>query len=150
MAKPLTIISFNQGSSDPVYARMNEYMEKNKYEVLLDSNDDGVNKVLAGKYAFFMESSTIAYEAERKCKLQQVGSLLDFKGYGIAMKKGKLLELYTFIGILLIRHLFIESPYRGQLSTTILTLQETGVIRELETKWWTQKRGGGRCAVSNR
>ncbi|XP_012251025.2 glutamate receptor ionotropic, kainate 2-like isoform X2 [Athalia rosae] len=118
-------IDFFKASTHPTYKKMYEYMRENADEVLMGRNDLGVAKVLEGGYAFFMESSSIAYEAERKCDLDEVGSLLDSKGYGIAMKK--------------------FSPYRNALSTTILTLQETGVLKDLENKWWKQKRGGGRC-----
>ena len=40
-------------------------------------------------YAFLMESSSIEYVTERHCEVTQIGGLLDDKGYGIAMKKGK-------------------------------------------------------------
>lgn len=52
------------------------------------SNNDGIERVKNDNYAFFMESSSIEYAVERDCKLKGVGSLLDEKGYGIAMKKG--------------------------------------------------------------
>lgn len=57
--------------------------------VMTSSNEEGVNRVLNEKYAFFMESTSIEYEVERKCELQQVGTLLDNKGYGIAMQKSE-------------------------------------------------------------
>ena len=41
---------------------------------MLGSNREGVKKVeeANGKYAFFMESASIEYEVERRCKLSQV------------------------------------------------------------------------------
>lgn len=39
--------------------------------------------------------------------------------------------------------------YQPQLSEGILRLQETGVLAELKTKWWKERKGGGACAVSN-
>ncbi|XP_046435177.1 glutamate receptor ionotropic, kainate 2-like [Neodiprion fabricii] len=116
---------FFKATTDPIYSALNDYMQKNKKEVMPSTNDAGVQKVMHEKYAFFMESSTILYEAERKCNITQINGLLDAKGYGIAMKK--------------------NSPYRNSLSTGILKLQETGVLKELENKWWKQKRGGGAC-----
>lgn len=50
-------------------------------------NEEGVKRVEKENYAFLMESTTIEYVVERHCTLAQVGSLLDDKGYGIAMKK---------------------------------------------------------------
>lgn len=52
-------------------------------------NEEGVRRVETENYAFLMESTSIEYITERKCKLGQVGRLLDEKGYGIAMRKGK-------------------------------------------------------------
>lgn len=68
---------------------MAEYMRENGDEVLLTSTEEGVNKVQHDNYAFLMESSTIEYEVAVKCDLEQVGPMLDLKGYGIAMKKSK-------------------------------------------------------------
>ena len=99
-------------------------------EMMMNSNDDGVEKVeeSAGKYAFFMESASIEYLVERRCKLAQVGGLLDSKGYGIATKHG--------------------TPYKPLLDWGILQLQEGGTLHRLKVKWWKQKRGGGACAGS--
>ena len=41
----------------------------------------------------------------------------------------------------------LGSPYRTPISRTILKLQEAGELHMLKLKWWTQKRGGGVCAV---
>lgn len=76
---------FFRNSSIPEYVQMFEKMSTLKLPV---DNDEGVEKVAKGSYAFFMESSSIEYEMERNCKITQVGNKLDEKGYGIAMKKG--------------------------------------------------------------
>lgn len=69
-------------------------MESSRPSVFTKSNDDGVDRVLRGKrgYAFFMESTTIEYQKEKHCELMQVGSMLDSKGYGIAMPFSMLLH----------------------------------------------------------
>ena len=69
-------------------------------------NQDGVERVKkeAGGYAFLMESTNIEYIVERNCDLTQIGSLLDSKGYGIALPP--------------------NSPFRTPLSSAILQLQE--------------------------
>ena len=48
---------------------------------MVKTNDDGVEKVInsTGKYAFFMESSTIQYILERQCEVTQIGGELDAK-----------------------------------------------------------------------
>jgi ABC-type amino acid transport substrate-binding protein len=116
-------------SENDVYQRLNQFMTGvHTGEVMMDSNDDGVDKVEGskGKYAFFMESASIEYLVERRCNLSQVGGLLDSKGYGIATRHG--------------------TPYKPLLDWGILQLQEGGVLHRLKVKWWKQKRGGGACA----
>lgn len=54
---------------------------------LTKSNEEGLERVKNGGYAFFMESSSIEYYTERTCNLTQVGDLLDDKAYGIGMRK---------------------------------------------------------------
>uniref|UniRef100_A0A1B6CLB4 Glutamate receptor n=2 Tax=Clastoptera arizonana TaxID=38151 RepID=A0A1B6CLB4_9HEMI len=117
--------NFFRDSNSSTYQKIWQYMHENMDEVMTSSNEDGVNRVLNDKYAFFMESTSIEYEVERKCDLTQVGSLLDNKGYGIAMNK--------------------NAPYRHALSASILRLQEKGKITQLKNKWWKEKRGGGAC-----
>ncbi|KAF7274436.1 hypothetical protein GWI33_012907 [Rhynchophorus ferrugineus] len=98
-------------------------------EYMTKDNEEGVKRVESENYAYFMESTTIEYIVQRHCSLAQVGGLLDDKGYGIAMKK--------------------ESPYRNDLSTAVIKLQETGKLTQLKIKWWKEKRGGSTCSVSS-
>ena len=67
-------------------------MERGQDEVMVSSNQAGIDKVLQeqGTYAFFMESTTIEYQTERDCRLQQIGGKLDSKSYGIALPQGKI------------------------------------------------------------
>jgi len=67
-----------------------QFMKDNP-DVFTGSNQEGIQRVKNsnGKYAFFMESSSIEYVVERECDLAQVGGLLDAKGYGIAMRKSQ-------------------------------------------------------------
>lgn len=63
-------------------------MINEKPSVFEESNAKGVERVLSTKnslYAFFMESTGIDYEMERKCDLRRIGDLLDSKSYGIGM-----------------------------------------------------------------
>lgn len=77
-----------QDAKIPTYQRMYEYMKENP-EYMTSTNAEGVERVVNENYAFLMESTTIEYITERRCTLTQVGSLLDEKGYGIAMRKSK-------------------------------------------------------------
>ncbi|KAG7201426.1 hypothetical protein KM043_004186 [Ampulex compressa] len=117
--------TFFKDSNYSTYREMYENMMANAKDVLVLDNEFGIKKVLEEDYAFMMESSSIEYRMERECDVTQVGGLLDAKGYGIAMRK--------------------FSPYRHALNTGVLKLQESGMLTELKKKWWTQKRGGGKC-----
>lgn len=82
----------SKDSNYSTYKEMYKYMTENAAEVLPSNNDAGLTKVLREDYAFLMESSSIEYITERYCNVTQIGGLLDAKGYGIAMKKGKILS----------------------------------------------------------
>merc|ERR1712128_279391 len=115
-------------STEDVYQRINSFMTGvHQSEAMMNGNMEGVEKVeeADGKYAFFMESASIQYLVERRCKLSQVGGLLDSKGYGIATQKG--------------------TPYKTLLDNAILKLMEGGALHRLKVRWWKQKRGGGAC-----
>ena len=66
-------------------------MERGRDEVMVASNQAGIDKVLQeqGSYAFFMESTTIEYQTEKDCRLKQIGGELDSKSYGVALPQGK-------------------------------------------------------------
>jgi hypothetical protein len=66
---------------------MNMAMTQTRPSVFVKNNEEGVDRVKKGKglYAFFMESTSIEYQVERNCDLQQVGAPLDSKGYGIGL-----------------------------------------------------------------
>ncbi|EEC03257.1 glutamate receptor, putative, partial [Ixodes scapularis] len=102
------------------YERMWQAMKHS----MVESNSEGVSRVLSEAYAFLMESTSIEYVAQRHCQLNQVGGLLDSKGYGIATPTG--------------------SPYRNLLSSAILRLQESGTLQLLKERWWNVDTRG-RC-----
>ncbi|KAK3923037.1 Glutamate receptor ionotropic, kainate 2 [Frankliniella fusca] len=116
--------NFFKETTDPTFKEMFAQMENVK------DNDVGVRRVkeAEGGYAFFMESSSIEYQAQRECDVRKVGQNLDEKGYGIAMRK--------------------NAPYLSALSAAVVKLQESGKLSELRTRWWEQRRGGGKCIGS--
>ena len=80
---------------------------------MVSSNDDGIQKVIddEGKYAYFMESASIEYIVERKCKVTQVGGLLDNK-VDLCSSLNHLMLFYVissifYIHIYLVAHLGI-------------------------------------------
>ncbi|RZF41431.1 hypothetical protein LSTR_LSTR000145 [Laodelphax striatellus] len=122
--------NFFRDSNHSTYQKMWQFMKENP-SVMTSSNEEGVRRVNDPDedYAFLMESTSIEYEVERKCELSQIGGLLDNKGYGIVMRK--------------------NSPYRNALSTSVISLQETGKLTKLKNKWWKEKRGGGACQTKD-
>ncbi|CAG9764246.1 unnamed protein product [Ceutorhynchus assimilis] len=121
--------NFFRDSNGTTHQRVYNYIKAHP-ELMTAENEEGLKRVETENYAFLMESTTIEYITQRHCGLAQVGGLLDHKGYGIAMKR--------------------ESPYRNELSTAIIKLQETGVITGLKIKWWKEKRGGSTCSATKK
>ena len=57
--------------------------------VFVKSQQEGIEKVRRGRYAFLTESAFANYAASRKpCDLMKVGNNLDSKAYGIATPIG--------------------------------------------------------------
>lgn len=54
-------------------------MDTTKPSVFVSSYEEGVKRVLAGGYAFLMESTMLDHRVQRDCNLTQVGGLLDSK-----------------------------------------------------------------------
>ncbi|RWS19291.1 glutamate receptor ionotropic: kainate 2-like protein, partial [Leptotrombidium deliense] len=116
---------FFLNSSNPTYNEMGKVMTANP-SVMVSSNEEGEKRVKQGDYAFFMESPSIQYKAERDCDMTQIGDKsLDSKSYAIAVKK--------------------NSTYLRDISKGVLYLQESGILASLYDKWWKEKRGGGAC-----
>lgn len=78
--------------NDSPCVRMWTFMETTRPSVFVKSNMEGVERVQRsnGAYAFLMESTSIEFFVERRCDLTQIGGMMDSKGYGIAMRPGKL------------------------------------------------------------
>lgn len=123
-----TTCLFFKDSQIDTYKKIYDNIENMKTSV--SSNDAGQKRVGEGKYAFFMESTTIEYIVERNCNLTQIGGLIDSKGYGLAFSKKSRLK----------------RPYRTLLNEGILHLEETGILLALKNRWWKERRGGGTCA----
>ncbi|XP_060554333.1 glutamate receptor-like isoform X2 [Ruditapes philippinarum] len=112
--------SFFQQSKFPVHERMWAYMQSASPSVFVKSNQEGIERVRKGNYAYLMESTTNKYTNMRKpCDTMQVGPNLDSKGYGIA----------TPIG----------SDLRDQLTLAVLKLREAGRLEEMQKEWWEKR-----------
>ena len=56
----------------------------------MDTNLEGLNKVNAGGFAFFMESAAAEYEIAKNCELELVGDLLNSVYYSFGVRKSKI------------------------------------------------------------
>jgi len=103
-------------SPDPLFQKIWAKMQEDP-ENMVNSNDDGVDKVLAnrGGYAYIMESVRLEYEVARNCQLTQVGKMFWPRGYGLVLAPG--------------------SPYREELNQGIMRMQESGDMDILYKKW---------------
>ncbi|KAM0731072.1 Glutamate receptor ionotropic, kainate 2 [Formica fusca] len=117
-------VAFFRDSNSTIYKRMYAAMKEARPSVFVETNEKGVERVKKSKrqYAFLMESTSIEYITERNCEVQQVGTLLDNKGYGIALPR--------------------NSEYRTLINGVILKLGEKGKLQELKRLWWKEKDGG--------
>ena len=66
------------------------YISSNQAAVSVASSTEGIKKVLAGDYAFLMESTTSEYNIMRNCELTSIGGLLDSKGYGFGVPQSRM------------------------------------------------------------
>uniref|UniRef100_A0A1I8J9X4 PBPe domain-containing protein n=1 Tax=Macrostomum lignano TaxID=282301 RepID=A0A1I8J9X4_9PLAT len=108
--------AFFETSHIATYSRMAKYMRA-RPGVKTATTSAGIERVKKGGYAFLMESAMIEYHIERECNLQQIGGLIDSKGYGIgvAPKREELGDLLTL---------------------KILELQRDQELQTLKNKWW--------------
>jgi len=104
-------------STDPLYQKIWARMQEDPENMMTNSNEDGVDKVLAnrGGYVYIMESVSVDYEVARNCRLTEVGKRFMPRSYALALAQG--------------------SPHREELSRGILRLQESGKMEMLAKKW---------------
>jgi len=116
-----------QTSADPLYQKIWAKMQEDPENMMTNSNDDGVDKVLAsrGTYVYIMESASIDYEVARNCRLTQFGKMFWPRSYGLGLAPG--------------------SPYREELNKGILMMQEMGRMEMLAKKWIGLQ--GSECAA---
>jgi len=116
-----------RNSADPLYQKIWAKMQEDPENMMTNSNEDGVDKVLAGRgtYVYIMESGSIDYQVARNCRLTQVGKTFWPRSYGLALTPG--------------------SPYRKALNKGILMMQESGKMEMLVKKWIGLE--GSQCAA---
>ncbi|XP_070567432.1 glutamate receptor ionotropic, kainate 2-like [Ptychodera flava] len=114
--------AFFKNSEIELYKRMWSFMDSRKPSVFVKTTEEGIKRVLSTKnYAFLLESNFNEYHTARNCNLTQIGGLLDSKFYGIGTPLG--------------------APYRDEITSAILKLQEGGQIQKFKKHWWYSAEG---------
>lgn len=115
---------FSESNNTDYYKAWNQ-MKSFQPSAFTVSNREGVERVRKGQgnYAFLMETTSLSYNIERDCHLQQIGKQIGEKHYGLAVPLG--------------------ADYRTNLSVAILQLSERGELYKLKNKWW--KRHNNTC-----
>ena len=85
------LLNNSRNSQIPLYQKIWKQMLQNYDSVMTSHNAEGMDKVLAGngRYAFIMETPTLAYMTARNCRLNKIGRTFNMKSYGLALPKGE-------------------------------------------------------------
>ena len=85
------LLNYSRNSQIPLYQKIWKQMLQNYDSVMTSHNAEGMDKVLAGngRYAFIMETPTLAYMTARNCRLTKIGRTFNMKSYGLALPKGE-------------------------------------------------------------
>ncbi|RWS07675.1 uncharacterized protein B4U79_10389 [Dinothrombium tinctorium] len=110
-------LGFFMTSDVPVFKKIGDNMVQ-KGRKLPFSNSQGIQMVkdMNGKYAFFMESTSIEYIMGKECDVMQLGNLINSRSYAIAMRK--------------------NFEWKTQINMALVSMQERGILRQLKEKWF--------------
>ncbi|XP_069125667.1 ionotropic receptor 25a-like [Argopecten irradians] len=95
------------------YIKLWESIQKTGYVV---NTEEGIAKVLEGKFVLFHETPMIKFEMSRRCGLLSVGSMFSAKPYAFVLPH--------------------NSPIVRNISSSILSIQSTTLLTKLKEKWW--------------
>ncbi|OWF48940.1 glutamate receptor 4-like [Mizuhopecten yessoensis] len=99
-----------------MWAQMSEVREQDS---MVDTTAEGFQRVKQGNYAFFWDTTVNKYMTIMDCEFMEIGPHFDPKGFGIGVPPG--------------------ATYREELSMAILRMSDTGLLHELENKWWGRR-----------
>ncbi|KAH3833472.1 hypothetical protein DPMN_106782 [Dreissena polymorpha] len=99
------------------FSKMWAQMSEIQPSSMVDTTEEGFNKVNEGNYAFFWDTTVNKYKTIEDCDLMEVGPPFDPKGFGIGVPTG--------------------ATYTEELSMAILKLSDTGRLNEMENKYVT-------------
>ncbi|XP_061165234.1 glutamate receptor 2-like isoform X1 [Saccostrea echinata] len=114
------IMFFFKNTNIEHFAKMWAQMSEVDPSSMVDDTEEGFKKVKQGNYAFFWDTTVNKYKTIEDCQFMEIGPHFDPKGFGIGVPPGAI--------------------YREDLSMAILRLSDTGMLHQLENKWWPPSR----------
>ncbi|XP_069774679.1 probable glutamate receptor [Narcine bancroftii] len=99
-----------------VYHEIYSTMNSKFNSVLVNTMNEGKERVLNSNYALIGESATLDLVVAKNCNLMRVPDIAAVRGYGLATRSGDSL--------------------RDDLSLAILELEESGNLHLMKAKWW--------------
>ncbi|XP_069970501.1 glutamate receptor ionotropic, kainate glr-3-like [Penaeus vannamei] len=106
----------------PMRLAWDTFVGKDPVNNLPNNNDDALNSVLKGKYAFFANKEYIIYRLQRVLPLKQAMDIVDTKtdflkrGIGFGLQKG--------------------SPFKNLMNHVLSKMTQKGHLDRLKRKWW--------------
>ncbi|XP_067663932.1 glutamate receptor ionotropic, kainate 2-like [Haliotis asinina] len=110
------VMSFFANTNIEHFSKMWAQMSEIEPDSMVDNTTEGYSKVTDGNYAFFWDTTVNKYKTTTDCDVMEIGPPFDPKGFGIGVPPG--------------------ATYLEELSMTILKLSDSGILHELENKWW--------------
>ncbi|XP_066286730.1 glutamate receptor 1-like [Branchiostoma lanceolatum] len=108
-------VSFKTTTTEP-YHSLGVVMQANEESFIVDTLQEGLDKMRQERYALFTDSAELDYAASRQpCDLETIGRVFWQTGYGMLLPK--------------------NSKYTVEFNQAILRAEELGVLDELDTKW---------------
>jgi len=114
-----TLASIGSNREDPyprIWAKLSN-LKNNDSSVMVKNYEEGVQKVLKGKYVMIGDMEPLKYQAALWCSLQTADSFMPHSGYGFGVKKG-------------------NTELKDKVNEGIKQLLANGKIKELRDKWW--------------
>lgn len=113
------IMQFFKQTTIEHFSKMWAQMSEVEPGSMVKDTEEGFLKVKEGNYAFFWDTTVNKYMTIMDCEFMEIGPHFDPKGFGIGVPPG--------------------ATYREELSMAILKMSDTGLLHELENKWWGRR-----------
>lgn len=109
------VMSFFKNSQVEPFRKMWTTMSELFPDAMVNSTEEGLQRVAEGNYAFLWDNTVTSYVATVDCDYTEIGQPFDPKGFGMAVPPG--------------------ASYLDELSLVILRLADSGIINSLEHRY---------------